>query len=98
MVLHTVNQSPFNGSSLVECLRWISAPAALLLIEDGVYASTGAGIDLLEALPDEIELYALTPDLAARGLKEPLSPRIKLVDDQGFVELSLRCERVQSWY
>jgi len=41
-MLHIVNKSPFENSSLDSCLRVAAKGAALLLIEDGVYAATKA--------------------------------------------------------
>ena len=38
-ILHTVNKSPFERNSLEACLKYASAGAAVLLIEDGVYAA-----------------------------------------------------------
>ncbi len=99
MVLHTVNRSPHNSQGLADCLRLISPPAALLLIEDGVYAALQSpGTTGLESLPDKIECYVLRADTEARGLSSRISPRFTEVDDNGFVELTIRCEQIQSWY
>ena len=98
MILHTVNQSPFQHRALQQCLRLISPPAALLLIEDGVYAATTAYADTLAQLPSAITLYALQQDVAARGVGGTLNPRIKQLSDQEFVELSIRCTAMQAWY
>ena len=40
MVLHTLNRAPHSSLVLADCLRVITPPAALLLIEDGTYAAT----------------------------------------------------------
>ena len=37
-MLHTVNKSPFDKSSLDTCLKFAKAGSSILLIEDGVYA------------------------------------------------------------
>ncbi len=98
MVLHTVNSSPHNSQCLADCLRVIRAPAVLVLIEDGVYAATRANQQLLQLLPEGTECYALQPDLDARGLNQLLHPRFNGIDDAGFVELTVRCSQIQSWY
>lgn len=98
MVLHTLNSSPTNGSAFDDCLKFISAPAALLLIEDGVYGASQAQAGLLDALDEAIECYVLQVDLEARGLNQMINPRFKPISDQQFVELSLRCQNIQSWY
>lgn len=98
MVLHTVCQSPYQHSALKQCLTFISAPATLLLIEEGVYAATNAAAPYLQPLPAGIDVYALEADLLARGLSTQINPRIKVIADRGFVELSVTCERMQAWY
>ncbi|WP_421862997.1 sulfurtransferase complex subunit TusB [Motiliproteus sp.] len=98
MVLHTVNSSPTQTRCLQDCLRLISPPAMLLLIEDGVYGATQAHQSLLEQLPDGISCAVLQPDVEARGLGPVLSDRFELIDDAGFVALTIKCDRVQSWY
>lgn len=98
MVLHTVNSSPTQSRCLEDCLRLISPPAVLLLIEDGVYGATTAHQALLDQLPEEINCAVLQPDVDARGLRPLLSERFELVDDSGFVDLTIKCDRIQSWY
>lgn len=98
MVLHTVCQSPYQHSALQQCLTFISAPAALLLLEEGVYAATAAAAPHLQGLPGGIDVYALETDLLARGLSSQINPAIKVIDDRAFVELSVTCERMQAWY
>jgi tRNA 2-thiouridine synthesizing protein B len=45
-----------------------------------------------------ISVYALGPDLKARGLPEDrLIPGIKVVGYDGFVELACANDKVQSW-
>ena len=39
-MLHIVNKSPFQTSTLDTCLRMALPGNALLLIEDGIYAAT----------------------------------------------------------
>lgn len=98
MVLHTLNSSPHSSCCLADCLRVISPPAALILIEDGAYAATLSNAPLFQDLAADIDCYVLQPDVDARGLSNLLSPRFTPVTDSGFVELTLQCARVQSWY
>lgn len=99
-MLHTVNKSPFERNSLDACLRTAQAGNSVLLIEDGIYAAmngTKVAPKLAEAMPD-IEIYALGPDLAARGVAEnKLITGVKVVGYEGFVDLVTSHERVQSW-
>ena len=67
------------------------ADGALLLIEDAVISAMqgAAGKELLESLmAGGVKVYALTPDLEARGIgNERLMPGIETVDYDGFVGL-----------
>ena len=89
-LLHTVNKSPFEKSSLETCLRIAAAGSSIILIEDGVYAAMN-GTALNGKLSDagnRLKIYVLGPDLAARGLSErDVMNGIEVVDYDGFVDL-----------
>ena len=74
------------------------AEGALLLIEDAaISAMEGAsGKELLESLmAGGVKVYALSPDLEARGIgKERLMPGIDTIDYDGFVGLVEKYEVV----
>lgn len=99
-MLHTVNKSPFERTSLQSCLGHAKAGAAVLLFEDGVYGAlqgTSVAGQVQEAM-GELKLYALGPDLKARGLDESkLIDGIQVVDYAGFVNLAAECDKVQAW-
>jgi tRNA 2-thiouridine synthesizing protein B len=99
-ILHTVNKSPFEHGSLESCLRHALEGAAVLLIEDGVYAAiagTAPGAQVSAAC-DRLRVYALGPDLAARGLDPArLVDGVTVVDYAGFVNLAVECDKVQAW-
>lgn len=99
--LHTVNKSPFSHTTLASCLSVCQPGDALLLIEDGVYAalpSSPQAEQLRHARSAGIRVYALEPDLIARGLAEQHVEAIELTDYAGFVRLSVEQRRTQSWY
>ncbi|MDR3439056.1 sulfurtransferase complex subunit TusB [Telmatospirillum sp.] len=99
--LHTVNKSPFASRALDGCLSRLSAGAAVLLIEDGVYAALAdtAFADRLAETGRNHALYVLGPDLAARGLADrSLVAGIEVIDYQGFVSLAARHSLVQAWF
>ncbi len=99
-MLHTVNKSPFEKSTFDSCLKHARAGDAILLIEDGVYAAVkGTAIaDRIAAEPDGIALYALGPDLAARGIANgALAATVKVVDYGGFVDLVAEHNVSQAW-
>jgi len=98
-VLHIVNKSPYERNALAACLRLAQPGSALLLIEDGVYAATrgnGAEASLREAMA-RLKVYALAPDLEARGVAGRVMEGIQLVDYGGFVQLACEQPNCQSW-
>ena len=100
--LHLVSIAPTNGSALADCLRTAAGGDTLLLLQDGVYAAVAHAAApsalLREAAANGIALYALMPDVDARGLAGRLHAGIRLVDDNGFVELTERHRRCVSWF
>lgn len=99
-VLHTVNKSPFERNSFDSCLKFAEAGAAVLLIEDGVYAAlTGTSAEgrVKEAL-GSVKIYVLGPDLKARGFSDQrVINGISVVDYAGFVDLAAEHAKVQAW-
>ncbi len=99
-VLHIVNKSPFDHGSLDTCLRLSRVDSAILLIEDGVYAvqNNTAVTDTLRQALGQHQVYALRPDLEARGINpENMIEGIALVDYDGFVKLTTEYDKLQSW-
>lgn len=98
--LLTVNKSPFERSSLESCLKMAMPGAAILLLEDGVYGAMKgtAAADLVTAAMADKKVYALGPDLMARGIKEDrVLDGIEVVDYAGFVDLVEANDKVQAW-
>jgi tRNA 2-thiouridine synthesizing protein B len=98
-MLHIVNKSPLERNTLDSCLAAAQRGAAVLLIEDGVYAATrgNAAEAKLAAALANLEIYVLGPDLEARGMAQSLAGGVKLVDYTGFVELVAQHKNCQSW-
>ncbi len=98
-MLHIVNKSHRQTTSLESCLRFAQDGHALLLIEDGVYAATKAGAasaDLAAAL-GRLKVYALKPDLDARGMAAGVADGVTTIDYAGFVDLVAEHPSNQSW-
>ncbi len=98
-MLHIVNKSPQEKNTLDGCLRIAKKGGAILLIEDAVYAATKGNVaeaNLKNAMAD-FSVYALGPDLEARGMHESVIDGVKLVDYTGFVDLVAENPNVQSW-
>ncbi len=96
-MLHTVNKSPFANTALESCLRFVSDGDAVLLLEDGVYAAAEGTTRsaLIEAALKRVEVYVMTPDVEARGVKG-LIEGVKLASYADFVKL-LEQHKSQAW-
>ena len=97
-MLHIVNQSPFNRSCLADCLRVCNSQAAILLIEDGVYAARADGEWVRRIFAKTRRVYALDADITARGLNGKIAADIVSVDYDGFVRLCCEYSSTHSWY
>ena len=99
-LLHTVNKSPFEKSSLKSCLRLAAEGSSVLLLEDGVYGAV-KGTENTAMVADamsKVKVYVMGPDLAARGVnKDKLIDGINVVDYGGFVDLVAEHSATQAW-
>lgn len=70
-----------------------------MLYEDGVYAALAHTVhsQWIHAATSPYVLYALQPDLQARGLHAALLPHVQLIDYAGFVDVSVRYYPSQNW-
>lgn len=99
--LHTINKSPFSHSTLASCLQVCSKDDGLLLLEDGVFgalASAPCASELSTLIASGLKVYALASDVKARGLHAKVRSDILVTDYNGFVQLSIEHNSVQSWY
>lgn len=99
-MLHIVNKSPYQSSSLQSCLRMALPGQSVLLIEDGVYAATSgssAQAQITAALGKQVKFYALRPDMDARGVSTKAMDKVTLVDYGGFVDLVAEHKTSNSW-
>jgi tRNA 2-thiouridine synthesizing protein B len=98
--LHTVNKSPFERGSMASAFAHASPGDALLMIEDAVLGArrTGAFARTIEERRARLSIYALGPDLAARGVKpDDLAEGVTVVGYDGFVDLAAAYQRVCAW-
>jgi tRNA 2-thiouridine synthesizing protein B len=100
-MLHIVNKSPFEKTSLNSCLAYAKESAAILLIEDAVYAAldgTAVAGKIKTALGGKRRVYVLEPDVKARGMDiAKIINGIEAVGYGEFVDLSVAYDSVQSW-
>jgi tRNA 2-thiouridine synthesizing protein B len=99
--LHTVNKSPFSHSTLMSCLQVCGRDDGILLLEDGVFGaltSAPCAAELTALIASDVKVHALSPDIKARGLSEKIRNDIRLIDYNGFVQLTIEHSCLQSWY
>ena len=99
-ILHTVNKSSYERSTLESCVSKAAKGSSVILFEDGIYSAVkgGAKAGVIENAMDDVSFYVLGPDVKARGLDESkLIDGIKVVDYSGFVELTVNNDKVASW-
>ncbi|HEY5763039.1 MAG TPA: sulfurtransferase complex subunit TusB [Rhodocyclaceae bacterium] len=97
-MLHIVNKSPHDRPTLQSVAR-IAQTGAVLLIEDGVYGATkgNAAAGSVTELAKRVKVYALLPDLEARGVADRLIEGVTTVDYGGFVDLVAEYPTCQTW-
>lgn len=99
-MLHLVNKSPFERTTLEACLKRAAQGSAILLYEDAVYAAVKgtAWADQMTAAAKQFKVSVLEPDLSARGISaDQVIAGICPVDYDGFVDLTAEASSVQSW-
>ncbi len=99
-MLHTVNKSPFERNTLDSCIAMAKSGSSILFIEDGIFGALKgtSATDKVSAAMSGVTFYVLGPDLAARGMTEDqIIDGIKVVDYEGFVDLTAEHENVQAW-
>jgi len=71
----------------------------VLLIEDAVYGATRGNVSeaAMRKAMQELPVYALGPDLEARGMQAKLIEGVRVVDYGGFVDLVAEHRTSQSW-
>jgi tRNA 2-thiouridine synthesizing protein B len=98
MLLHLVSVSAGQGNALSSCLRCVCDDAVLLLLQDGVYAALKGSDSAHLILESGVRCYVLTDDIHSRGLRDKIEPQFQLASYDDFVDLSVSCHAVQSWY
>ena len=98
-MLHIVNKSHAQTTSLQSCLRLAKPGSTVLLVEDAVYAATPAGAETsgIRAAIKQLKVVALQPDVEARGMAGKLIDGVTAVDYAGFVDLVAEHPNNQSW-
>lgn len=99
MILHIINKSPHSHNCLTQCLQYCRDNCSIIFIENGVHAVSAISSSQLHDIKRRgITLYLLKADVLARGLKDKMPEAFSLVDDNGFVDLTISHHSSQSWF
>ena len=99
-MIHTVNKSPFERTTLDSCLRLAKKGSVILLYEDGIYAAKKdtAVADKTTAATKDFSVYVLGPDLKARGISpDQVIDGVQIIDYGGFVDLVAEHGPAHAW-
>jgi len=99
-MLYIINKSHADSQALNNCLQRASRGDGILLIEHAVYSALNVELSPLNVLQNnEVAVYALTPDMQARGLQESACfSFVEYVDYAGFVGLIEDSSAVRSCF
>lgn len=89
--LHIVSCSPQLAEIYSSLRRLLGPDDGILLTGDGVYAGVQPETGLTAPL------YALKPDVIARGLQSLWPDSIQLIDHAGYVDLCVRYDKSLNW-
>ncbi len=95
-MLYTVSRSPYHDD-FNAMLGLVSDADAVLLIQNGVLLGIKGNRYLTALLRSGASVYVLQEDLAARGLIEQISDRVRVIDYNGFVSLTVKHQQHFSW-
>lgn len=95
-MLHTVSHSLFHLDTDA-LLRHIGPSDCVLLFQDGVTATVCGSKHIGQLINCGVSVYALTEDIAARGLQAMVADGIKLIDYKGFVALTVLHPQQMAW-
>lgn len=101
LMLHLVNYSFSGPGEARRCLARLGAGDVLLFIANGVFSvvTTSVCAGEIESEIGRIRVFALMPDLAARGISvDSLLSGVTTVDYSGFVQLAVEHGPVHSWF
>ena len=100
-MLHLVNYKFTGVNDVKRCFERFTVGDTVVFIESGVFslrAGYGTASEI-ESVLDNINIAALEPDLAARGIAEvELIRGVQVIDYAKFVDLAVELSPVNSWF
>ncbi|WP_343192553.1 sulfurtransferase complex subunit TusB [Buchnera aphidicola (Taiwanaphis decaspermi)] len=95
-MLHILIKSPFD-TDINLLLSMIRISDDLLFLQDSVISVIKNNIFLEKFLKCPAKLYVLKNDVYARGIKNKISKKIKLINYYEFVKLTIKHSKSISW-
>ena len=95
--LHIVNASSERRAALDNCLRAASAGDAVLLVGNGVFWAVEPVFARISKRAAGTSCFALSTDIASRGIGHLLTDQVQQIDDGAFVDLVESHHPVVSW-
>ncbi len=97
--LHTINKPVQTSAALNNAQAALLPGDTLLFIEDGVLSlmNGSQSNSLIKELNEKHPVTALLADIEARGLSHHMPEWVKIVDYNGFVELTETHAKTLSW-
>ena len=98
-MLHIINKTSIFEPQRLSALRIIKPEDALLFLADGVYLlhKINPHIEKLLKHINNEKIFVLEPDVNARGLKNLINNKIKLIDYDDFVALTEQYHPTMNW-
>ncbi len=98
-MLHMINKTNLFDQHKLSTLQVIKPEDALLFLADGVYLlhNTSPKFEKLQQYVAIEQIYALTSDIAARGLEQLISKEINQIHYDGFVTLTEQYHPSMTW-
>ena len=95
--LHIVNASSERRAALDNCLRAASPGDAVLLVGNGVFWAVEPVFARISKRAAGTSCFALSTDIASRGIGHLLTDQVQQIDDGAFVDLVESHHPVVSW-
>ncbi len=95
-MLYNLSVAPYK-CDLSALLRLVTPADTVLLLQDGVTAAVHDSESLNVLLRSKASLCALQEDIAARGLESLISGKIRVINYNDFVKLTVEHRQCMTW-
>ncbi|MGF1765097.1 sulfurtransferase complex subunit TusB [Aliivibrio kagoshimensis] len=96
-MLHIISKTSTLNDPMNQISDYINPSDTILLTQDAIYLVYQNNAQLLSFIELGVSVYALEPDVLARGMDNTQSGLVNLIDFKGFVELTTSRNKSLSW-